>query len=1434
MLKLISCLLSLALVVGSVTPSLAQVRPVRLPRGASSVTGRLPRGGGVLPTSGLFNATKMSVLRNMRLPLVPQHTALLSSAAYVPAARKILTHSNVTERAMLLRSDFTVLALNQQVNAADLAQGVNFYRENLQQAGDIFSQLPQGTVEQLYTEFQNETATAVRLQETLADVSALGLFGTAAEDAPLVLDLYQKSVGTVAEPLMTPVAARALLRLEAYEQLERMAAQSTLQPELWDGISLYLEANGIAVALPQVERRTVAVSAFRPAMKELGAVNEIVTDPSIENTFIYMNVGRDVPAIHSAEEASITAEVPAREVASASADAVADAAHAQPAAVEPPVVGQEPLPTVETPTPAEEAPIATTSTAPRRTNSGVVYSSVLPVSPNVFQRVGNWISNLGKPSRNKDAQKAANKQARYTLSLVQPVPTSLKAILESEASEAYKKEALRHLYAQGKLGPAINLLPKSVQDKLAAATGDIAQLENILYGLYYSGSLQSALDNLSDHPVQVNWEQDLSGILNDPSWASKALTAYTRSQVLPSSDPENFEGVVPTVPEVKQKELLSTFRQLGFATENMGTAVEKSNGLYYQNHIPFYYRYADGSLSAHPVGILSQERARRYGRVLSALHLASQPGFTVPKGFVLALDESGQWKFLPAAGELSTIENTPASLRILQQIRREGSYRVALDTPYTSSDLLALANMLENKRDLNLELVLNTPHSLKQYLRLHAFFIGNDAGMSLAGPFTKMLKAWEGLGATMANAVSGVGYLTPWIAGWAMPLMTKLGNVRTIQYVYGAAATALAVSAGMGMYWAEPVIGGENGIPLGILAVPTVAMVLGASLLNSFNNTLLNFFKDPATRTAAHLSFAENKQWSRLALTGATALAAAAGGSWAIVVPVGLGLLGMSELLFLNTPIYKNRNQQTKKEEITPEQYSRFSKAYRQQIRKLSEVKDINFRVKMVYASYAASLMALSQGSTEILGTTWGPVMAAVFMLGTAFTRKGASKAIEKNKLTDDQMTGISLPLLATTGAALTVLPYSGMLAIGTALVGILHYVATATPGQMDAARLQNIVSAEMQKQKSQVLADDTMSAEEKRATLAELSSQEKVWASLASKDYSFANGHGLAGIAVAAAAAYLFRDLGPQWTKDMLDFVSDHTVGTTSDALGLARLIFAYSASMAGVLAWRNRALFKDFMQVFHKQQITHENIAAGKISPSTFGMNSSNVELRLVNVEKIMKKLQENMIQYGISSEQKLTQHYQGLVESYNRLTAASRLPGHLSTTAPYFDKLKELMRVYEGILDRNDHSIMLQRAFEQLKSAMFLEDGTLNPNLDYVEEGLYSMPANYEKYEEAKNLIREIKQLVSHNIYGGQVTADTYTNLITYYNRVQQALPLYKASNMADSPRVLALEEELRDILRGLKTRQAQLDILDENAGPTSAENIQALKDLLEGIN
>ncbi len=271
MLKLMSCLLSATLIFTSVTPSLAQVSGRNVGRGLNRALRPVKINGAALDRS---------VLGNMRLPLRLPHSGLLAANSSVPLARQILTHGNAAERALLLRSDFTVLALNKQAAPQEMQQAVAFYRSQLAQPEKLFAK----------ASLQPKTRGASQLAGAAADIASLGLFGSA-EDASLIVKAYEASVGTAAEPVVTAVAARALLRLGAYEPLEKMAASSTKQPQLWKGIAEYAQKNNLPLTIAQVERTAVDVTPFTDIMN-FGPLNSVVVNPSIESTYLYMNAGK--------------------------------------------------------------------------------------------------------------------------------------------------------------------------------------------------------------------------------------------------------------------------------------------------------------------------------------------------------------------------------------------------------------------------------------------------------------------------------------------------------------------------------------------------------------------------------------------------------------------------------------------------------------------------------------------------------------------------------------------------------------------------------------------------------------------------------------------------------------------------------------------------------------------------------------------------------------------------------------------------------------------------------------------------------------------------------------------------------------------------------------------------------------------------------------
>lgn len=1282
--------------------------------------------------------------------------------------------------------------------------------------------------------------------EAMAAVSNLGLFGNKA-DAQLILDVAKKAPEKL-RAYTDVIAGRALLALGEDAAVKELAVfslgtQTESHSPFWAGVSALFEENNLSLGIP-----ISSVTGHTP----VPAVEQSLVDVSELNT-LNLDMSREATADWIAQRILTKPYMPGSSVAREEVPVAEQPLSLQPS-LQISLEGDRQVHPINLPN-LESLEPGVTSPAPAAVTAKTPVVSTTPSraaeQPSLLRQ---YLSKVLPTFLNRDAR-AANRSAAMALNKPRPMITQLRDILFSEASVSFKKQALMRLYEDHVLDEAIAGLPSTVRAPIERATTREA-LELAIWKLYDAHFFDTTLEEIADVAEQGSLLQELQGIVSQADWKAKAARAYEEEDVLPFTGEDNFSGVVPTVPVADQKSILATFRPNGFAVENKMKHIDTAAGSYYKNNIPFYYRNSKGELSSWPVGILSQEPADWYGRLLSHLHLANQPGMTIPKGFVLALDEQGQWKLVMPKGNLAIVESNPASRKILERIQKDGSVRVPVDSPYSTTDLLAMAHMLEHNPTLNLELTLNTSHSLKQFLFAHALFVGNDAGNSLTGPFKDSLKAVKGFASTLANAVSGVGYMTPIAGGYAMPFMSKLGNVRTTQLIYAMSGSALLFSLlKLGMYGTvDPAT-----LPLASLAIPTVALVLGASLANSFIPTFLNFYKDPTARTAANLDFATNKQMSRLGLTGATALLAWAWGlNWTVVVPAGLGLLAGSYALFINTPMFREAKamraaaaakkaqeaaafaalspeQQAAQQEARAQEASRlaeenaqFLSEYREFRDNLPEMRDIRSRVKMVYASYAASLMMLGQSATQVLGPGVGQGFITACMLATYFTRKMSTVLVKKNRVTDDQLTGISLPLLATTGAALALAPYSGPLAVLTGLAGVLHYMATAVPGQLDAARMQNIVTAEMRARKLKIEENTALTQEQKDAEIQRLRAEEQVWSAQASKDYSLYNSRGLWGIGAATAGAFLFADYGPQWTKDVLEWVSN-TLDAPTPTLALNRLLFGYSTSVAGILAWKNRGLAMDFFNLFGSHKVTEDLIAANKITPKTFGINEKNASLRLVDTQKQIKELSTQLVDYGRTSEQKMTTMLNKLVSAYNRLVAQSTVLG-MDAVNPAFDELRQVLHSYEAILtnQHNDLSIMLQRQFATLKGHLYEAGGAPVVAPTYMEEGTYQLPKEYDAYESARWLVSELDQLAySLRQHGSRIDANDF---VSYLNRARENLLRYEKANPADAARIAKLRRHMDSICQAL---QKDADHLLKPTGtetPEELRDLQKLRDVL----
>ncbi len=1432
MKKLLSLVLSFSIILSSLSPAFAQFHP-RVPRGKAPIKSSHYRPGKKGPHSFKGGAHRTSTAKP--LPAVTHtHIALSKEASFRPFPES--AHTLNIQRAFNIGvNNPDVLSLQQVedalLNGLDLgslsaAQVDNFYLsgiidavvdggmtltpEQLSDALSFYTDLIKGVKIRTADEtFINQWA------QEMGAVTNIGLLGEASDVATL-WEVAKQNLPDEFIPVTDIALTRAFLNLKAYDKVQ----------ELLDLRLQGIDAQGRPLTLlgHWQDIQDFMTQAGHPLHWAEGRVETAYSLVTPEFQRYILNQYHPYSYIHTNAASDVT-----RSFLELRSDVEQRAREAQTGNTQRAVTNRlssgAPLATVPNPS----TNLSHVSSGLTGNTSNLLYSSFIPLP-----RFG-VLTRTNARSRQRDA----NAEASYILSKTVPAATQLRGILESRASITYKKEALVRLYERWFFADFLNTQPAGVKEKITQAP-DRGRQGDLLYAFFETGQLDASLQAITDVSSQHSLLDELNSIVKDPSWRARVNRAYEEVNTLPfDASASRFAGVVPVAPEENIREIQGTFRDQNFAQLNKdpGRALQKA-GTYYKNNIPFYFRNAKGQLSEQPVGILSQPQQDFYGRMFSFLKLAPKPGFTVPEGFVLALTEMGHWEFVLPKGNMDIVERNKKSLKILEEIQEKGSYHVNVDTPYSTTNLLAMAHMLEHNPNLNLELRLNEPHSMKWAIRSLGVVIGSDIANTTTGVIKKSIAATAEMGANAGvNGLSGVGYLTPLISKWAMPIMKKLGNANTIKAVYGASAAVLGFSiAKWGMY------GAAADLTIGQMMLPTFTVVLAGSLLNTIMPTILKFYKDPITYTAQNLDYSNWKQGSRLGFSALISLAALASVNWTIVLPVALGSIGASWALLRNTPLFKkptgpdalapdNKEQPAAKYTPTPEEKSAMEKRYKDYKSNSKDIKDIAFRVSAVYASYAASLAMLSQAA-NMTYPALGQGLITGYMLATLFTRIGATQLVRKEKMTDDQLTGISLPLLAVTGIGLTFLPYSGPLALVAGGAGLLHYMATAVPGQLDSARMQNIVTAEMQDRKQRVLNDKGLSEEQKKEALQKLDAEEDIWAKTAAGDYAKYNSRGLIGVGAATLGAFTFADLGPQWTQDVLSWMSTW-LDSPNGAIGLNRIIFGYSAAVASVLAWKNRDMFKDFLSVFKKRVITEETITAGKVSAATFGLNPKNADLRFGKLTKDISKLNKELVDYGNYSEFTMTENFNRLVTFYNRLVALSEIVGP-EKTAPAFNEIAHMITSYDAILQHGDFSVMLNRAFKKLKDNVFdpATGERLTQQPTYIEEGTYALPKSYELYESARTMLGELDHMTQKIMRKDVIDYNQFTE---YVNKMQENIVKYQSQNPADAVRTNKLTSDLYNLCITLARADQAEGLLRPLATDTPAiqKAKQNLHDMLQGI-
>ena len=1144
----------------------------------------------------------------------------------------------------------------------------------------------------------------------------------------------------------------------------------------------------------------------------------------------------------------------------------------------------------------EETSSTTTETS---SSSGILYSGI-PVMEleKIWTEAYNGIVRILSNRVDTYAQDVLNRK--------NPLLTELRDIVTGDASRKWKEQALLRLHKQFNVFSAvIGHLPVESRNKFNALKQNDTKVTKFLYNLYSTGQLDNVLASLNNHIPVDELSKQLEQITSTPEFDAARRKVYDETARLPF-DANDWQGYVETVQDVDKGLIEGLFRPAGWAAQSAADGKEVSGGkVYYENDIPVYYRNSKGELSAHPVIILHQEVlsskiAEAYAAFLSKLGLSTKKGISIPKGMVLALDENGRFKYVLQPGHRAELLSSKSGKKMNEDIYANGSSPVDLTTPYSTTDLLAVAKLLEAGVAADFQLTVDAPNSFKPFVNLLGANSGLGADTVMVGPFKEAAGPEN---PAVPNAFGGMGYVTPRVAAATVDDMKTWGVARSVMLLLSVTLVTLLVSVGIGINGFVP----KEEFSLLTLAFPLLVLITAGSLLRSVIPLILKAYKDPRQYTAANLDVSTWQQGSKLAMFGLTAAWYGLGGKF-VAVPIAAVLVLATLGLFFNTPqgrkvisetitAFKDHPKESfkamgkgslilakdllkgfvkgifapviwggkkvkagfkwtanklkssrkttapsaggagseagvKEKTASPQtDEERYRDEYEKSFKKLPEVKAALSRVSLAYASYAASVMMANQlAESDIILALFGGIgryITFAFSLASFLVRFFASKWVKSGKFTDDQLTGISFAGLALTALGLAGAPFTGGIGlVVVVLLGVMLNASTAVPGQLDQARLQNLVSAMVQSQKNEVLQDKSLSPAEREAQIADLEAKESKWSGWAKADYDNANANGIWGVYAATGASVLLPYLG------------------IDDWSWIARTVFAYAGIVAGLGALKTGSQSLDFIKALfsrnHTLVVTAEDIADGKVNADTFGVTDENkankVVPSLLKGKDSLKTLKEQLMPYGvaaISSEVKLTKVLKRLIEIHNRFVASAEKLGDEALHAS-FEQVLAVAKDFESVLKRSNVSESLRREFEKLLAALCvngsLDQGVLS-HPAYMEEGSFAMPSNYRNLLEARDIINELKQLATNIEQGGAaVNANTYSQFVQYHAEAKRLLQTYAAENPSESLIVRVEEERIRLVCLGLKNANALHNVLRAHAGQTPAKDIQNLEDIL----
>ncbi|MCR5504830.1 MAG: hypothetical protein K6E94_04690 [Elusimicrobiaceae bacterium] len=478
-------------------------------------------------------------------------------------------------------------------------------------------------------------------------------------------------------------------------------------------------------------------------------------------------------------------------------------------------------------------------------------------------------------------------------------------------------------------------------------------------------------------------------------------------------------------------------------------------------------------------------------------------------------------------------------------------------------------------------------------------------------------------------------------------------------------------------------------------------------------------------------------------------------------------------------------------------------------------------RLYMIYLPYGI-VQSIIIG--QIAGLTLDKAALFVTLTGSLVSwlvRKGSTKLIKNGKITEDQLTGFMLPLMAISYIGLFLSPFDLSMTANSIplLLSILGaYISTPALGTVENTRMLNKTVDYYNSLRVQIEENPNLTPEEKKIQIAKLNKELASMKTRTSTHYNNGNASALWPVIGLAAIAVALIGLGndaehiPAFSQKYLPMIADYLGGVKAEGieaitkLSFFKIFLSIAAGLATATFVSNMSLIKSVFSS-NKVKISQDMINNNEITAETLKLDE-NMQQNVVDIVKDIESLSKDLKlrRLSLSSEAQVNDWLQKAIYINNRVRYLQvNNPdsyAQLGKSIEMFTKeaLPNLKIIVEQVaVSNNKYALPRKKQVLQYSQNFMVQYDNLMESKckKYIEQGV--LPAVNTLHFERALIIRNGLIDLTEKKAAGDVYEGMEEDFEGLYESALDEISLYEKKNKFNysEPRVTTFKKQLNSI-------------------------------------